>query len=154
MAGTAATDRAIQTLEAAWPQERMREVLDAALVLWKAEDLRAVIRIEWNPRLRTTLGRAVFEDMKVELNPRLLARHPGQMRHVLVHESAHLVVQRLYGVQPAHGGLWKAHMRALGESTRATHTLDVGELARSRPARRTARRRRLRLPRGWLPFFD
>lgn len=122
-----------------WPPERIRQVLDAVLELWGCLDLTTAIEWRWNPRLRTTAGRAVFLDMLIELNPLLLARHPEEMESLLVHEAAHLVVQRLHGRQPPHGEIWKAYMRKAGHSTRATHELDVRGLRRKR---RPTRRRR------------
>lgn len=126
---------ALARLLAEWPPERLRAVLEGALESWDADFLRHVIRLRWNARLRTTVGRAMLEEMVVELNPRLLARHPEEIRPVLVHEAAHLVVHRLHGYQPDHGKVWKAYMRRAGESTRATHELDVRGL-RNRRRRR------------------
>lgn len=122
-----------------WPPERIQQVLDAVLELWGCLDLTTAIEWHWNPRLRTTAGRAVFLDMLIELNPLLLARHPEEVEGLLVHEAAHLVVQRLHGRQPPHGEIWKAYMRKAGHSTRATHELDVRGLRRKR---RPTRRRR------------
>jgi len=124
-----------------WPPERVRQVLDAVLELWGCLDLTTAIDWRWNPRLRTTAGRAVFLDMLIELNPLLLARHPEEMEGLLVHEAAHLVVQRLHGRQAPHGEHWKAYMRRAGQSTRATHQLDVRGLRRKRKARRARPRR-------------
>lgn len=136
-----------------WPAERIRAVLDEVLQKWDCLDLTTAMTWTWNPRLRTTAGRAVFADMKIELNPLLLARHPEEMEGLLVHEAAHLVVQRLHGRQPPHGAQWKAYMRAAGHSTRATHQLDVRGLRRKRkagPARRRKKRQTLwrRITRG------
>ncbi len=141
----AATEAAaLEALYEAWPPVRLKEELDPVLELWQVIDLRAAIRIHWNPRLRTTIGRALLDELVLELNPRLLARHPDQVRHVLIHEAAHLVVRRLYGPDEApHGRVWKAYMRLAGESTKATHDLDVSGLrVKRKPA---ARRRRKRL---------
>lgn len=124
----------VQALLDEWPAERVRDVLDDAFDLWGALDLTTATSWIWNPRLRTTAGRAVFIDMLIELNPLLLARHPDQVEPLLVHEAAHLVVQRLHGRQPPHGDYWKAYMRKAGHSTRATHDLDVRGL---RARRRT-----------------
>ncbi|MBC8328266.1 MAG: SprT-like domain-containing protein [Planctomycetes bacterium] len=139
-----ASDRAFDVLLAEWPAERLRAALDEVLELWEVIDLRAAIGIRWNSRLRTTIGRALLDDMLVELNPRLLARHPEQVRHVLVHEAAHLVVRRLHGAGVApHGKIWKAYMGRAEESSRATHDLDVSGLRarRRRPAAKARRRR-------------
>ena len=109
-------------------------------------DVRVAMGIRRKHRLRTTVGRALLDDMVLELNPRLLARHPDQVRHVLVHEAAHLVVRRLYGAEAApHGKVWKAYMRRAGECTRATHDLDVSGLRAARPRRRRRRRVRWKL---------
>lgn len=122
-----------------WPPERVRQVLDEVLAHWDCLDLTTAITWRWNPRLRTTAGRAVFIDMLIELNPLLLARHPEEMEPLLVHEAAHLVVQRLHGRQPPHGAIWKAYMRKAGHATRATHELDVRGLRRKRTTRRRRR---------------
>jgi predicted SprT family Zn-dependent metalloprotease len=132
----------VEDLLELWPPERIQEELDQVLQLWGVLDLTTAIRWRWYPRLRTTLGRAVFLDMLVELNPLLLARHPDQVRELLIHEAAHLVVQRLHGRQPPHGPYWKAYMRKAGASTHATHQLDVAGLKR-KPSRRKRRRRRV-----------
>lgn len=130
---------AIASLLAAWPPEILKRELDQVLERWNTDFLRYVIRVAWNSRLRTTIGRAFIEDMVVELNPRLLARHPEEVRGVLIHEVAHLVVHRLHGNQPEHGRIWRAYMKHAGESTRATHELDVEGL-RNRHGRRRRRR--------------
>ncbi len=127
-----------------WPPQRIRAELDRLLESWQVLDLTTAIDWCWNPRLRTTAGRAVFLDMLVELNPLLLARHPDQVVHLLAHEAAHLVVQRLHGRQPPHGRIWKAYMVAVGESTRASHHLDVAGLRRKKAARQGVRRKRRR----------
>ncbi len=128
-----------------WGPEALRRELDRLLRIWDCEALRAVILIRWNPRLRTTVGRALLESMIVELNPRLLARYPKELPSILAHEAAHLVVRRLHGSGPRpHGRIWKSYMRRVGESTRATHCLDTRGL-RSRRRKRSGRRRRVSL---------
>jgi predicted SprT family Zn-dependent metalloprotease len=124
-----------------WPAERVQATLDSVLQLWGVLDLTTAIQWRWNPRLRTTAGRAIFIDMVVEMNPILLARHPEEVEGLLVHEAAHLVVQRLHGRQAPHGEYWKAYMRKAGHSIRATHELDVRGLRRKRK-RKPSRRRR------------
>jgi len=125
-----------------WPPAAVDAVIEEMLVLWNAEDLRARISWRWNSRLRTTIGRALLEEMILELNPILLGRNPDEMRGVVVHELAHLVTTSRYGfaVSP-HGRQWKSLMYASGESTRATHTLNVDGL-RVKGKRRRRRRRK------------
>lgn len=115
------TPKEIQVL---WPDEAIQRILDEVLDSWNALDLRASITWSWNSRLRTSMGRAFFYEMRIELNPHLLARFPEEFRPVLVHEAGHLVVQRLHGNQPPHGRIWKAYMRKAGVSTRATLLID------------------------------
>lgn len=124
-----------------WPPGQVDEVIAESLRLWQAEDLAPRLRWCWNPRLRTTIGRALLEEDMLELNPLLLGRHPQEMRGVVIHELAHLVVTARHGLRVApHGAAWKALMRSAGESTRATHDLDVDGL-RATPSRRRRRRR-------------
>lgn len=121
-----------ETLED-WTPEVVSKVIAETLETWGFADYGAKVRWCWNPRLRTTIGRAIFEDHLLELNPHLLARHPAEIRGVLIHELAHLVVVAHFGFRESpHGPRWKGLMRAAGESTRATHQLDVGNLRRRR----------------------
>lgn len=125
-----------------WPPRAIEAVIEECLRLWKAEDLASRLQWRWNPRLRTTIGRALLEEGMMELNPLLLGRHPEEMRPVVVHELAHLVVTARHGLRVApHGAEWKALMRLSGESTRATHDLNVDGL-RAAPRRRARGRRR------------
>ncbi|MHC4822708.1 MAG: SprT family zinc-dependent metalloprotease [Planctomycetota bacterium] len=125
-----------------WPPGEIDDVITESLKLWQAEDLATRLRWCWNPRLRTTIGRALLEEGILELNPLLLGRHPQEMRGVVIHELAHLVVTARHGLRVApHGAQWKDLMCAAGESTRATHDLDVEGL-RATPSRRRRRRRR------------
>ncbi len=132
----------VPDLLAAWPPEAIQRALEEVLAVWGVPELAGQIHWRWNARLRTTVGRAVLDDMLVELNPRLLARHPEELRPVLVHEAGHLVAHRLHRAGGDHGPVWKALMRRAGESPRATHNLDTAGLSNSR-ARRRRRRRRL-----------
>lgn len=113
-----------------------RAVLDAIARrcgdLWDEPDLPARVRITYNPRLRTTLGRARLEDHVVELNPRLLAEHPAELVPTLVHELAHVVVFLRFGRVAPHGPHFRVLMGAAGLSAKATHDLPVGHLRRRR----------------------
>ncbi|MFK5955745.1 MAG: SprT-like domain-containing protein [Planctomycetota bacterium] len=127
-----------------WPPGQIESVITQQLYLWGAENLSDKLQWCWNPRLRTTIGRAFLEEGKLELNPLLLGRHPEEMRGVVIHELAHLVVTARYGLRVApHGAEWKNLMRLAGESTSATHSLNVEGLRA--PRRRRARRRTVRI---------
>lgn len=119
-----------------WPPERVELVAEAAFLAWGIPEMRKDFRWSWNPRLRTTAGRAFLSEDRIELNPRLLAREPAVVRAVVVHEFAHLVQRRRAPRESQHGPVWRALMRAAGHEPRASHTLPVDGL------RRRIRRRR------------
>ncbi len=99
---------------------------------WDCPDLAGRVKIDYAPRLRTTLGRATLDDGRVELNPRLLLEHPAELVPTLAHELAHLVVYWRYGRVAPHGAEFRTLMRAVNLSPAATHQLDVGRLKRRR----------------------
>lgn len=119
-----------------WPPEAVEEVADEAFALWGVPEMRNDYRWGWNPRLRTTAGRAFLKERRIELNPVLLARHPEVVRQVVIHEFAHLVAHRQRLREPGHGPAWRALMRAAGLPPRASHTLPVADLRRPRRRRR------------------
>lgn len=93
----------------------------------------ARVRVGYNARLRTTLGRALVDEQRVELNPRLLREHPDELIPTLAHELAHLAVLIRFGRRAgAHGREFRNLMRAVNLSGRATHDLPVGHLRRRR----------------------
>ncbi|MEZ5990157.1 MAG: SprT family zinc-dependent metalloprotease [Planctomycetota bacterium] len=101
------------------------------LGLWGAEELDGRYEVAWNRRLRTTAGQARLRSLRIELNPRLLERHPERVLEVFVHELAHLVVYRRHGrAARLHGRQWRALMRRAGFAPEPRHGMDVGELAR------------------------
>ena len=99
---------------------------------WEMPHLADKVRIAYNPRLRTTLGRAVLDQNLVELNTRLLAEHPDQLVETLVHELAHVAVYIRYGSVPPHGRHFRTMVRSVGMSPGATHNLPVAHLQRKR----------------------
>lgn len=122
--------RRIAELLRAWPPDAVERVVEEAMAAWGVDHWRRGYRWAWNPRLRTTIGRAFLKEGRVELNPVLLARHPGETRKVVIHEFAHLVAFKRARREPAHGPTWRALMRAAGQPPRATHTLPVEDLRR------------------------
>jgi len=99
---------------------------------WDMPDLPDRVRIAYNPRLRTALGRALLDRGVVELNTHLLSEHPDQLVETLVHELAHLAVYMRYGPVRPHGEHFRTLMRAVGLSPATTHTLPVAHLRRRR----------------------
>ncbi len=137
---------AIARLLSVWPPAAIDALIAEACALWGVSEFAGTVNWRWNSRLRTTLGRACLTDQVLEFNPILLARHPDEMRPLLLHELAHLVAYadakaRRVKIAP-HGAEWKALMRAVGCSTRATHQLNVDGL-RVKKTRRRRRRRRI-----------
>lgn len=99
---------------------------------WDAAALLRTAKVGYNPRLRTTLGRAILQAMRVELNPHLLRDHPEELVPTLAHELAHLVVYRRYGKAAPHGREFRTLMARLGLSGQATHALNVEHVRRRR----------------------
>jgi predicted SprT family Zn-dependent metalloprotease len=88
------------------------------------------LRVLFNGRLRTSAGRADFAGRAIELNPRLLDRHPAELVPTLAHELAHLIA----GPRARHGPRWRAVIEALGFRAEACHRLDVDGLGVARRA--------------------
>ena len=100
--------------------------------LWRMPDLARSVRIVYNPRLRSTAGRALLKDGVVELNVRLLRDHPDQLVPTLAHELAHIAVYRRRSGDRPHGRRFAELMTALGLSPEATHHLPVAHLTHRR----------------------
>ena len=95
---------------------------------WEIPDLARRVTIVYNPRLRTTLGQAILDDNRVELNVHLLRAYPDELLPTVVHELAHLAVRMLYGNARPHGREFKALMRAVNMPADTTHHLDTAGL--------------------------
>ncbi len=94
---------------------------------WGAPGLCGELRVEFNGRIRRSLGRCHVVDGKVRLHPGLATAPDALLREVVCHEAAHAVVHRLHGraVRP-HGREWGELMRAVGLPARAR--LGLGDL--------------------------
>ena len=89
------------------------------------------VQVRLNSRMRSVLGRAYIEDRRIELNERLLKKHPEELAPTLAHELAHVIAPVLYGRNGYFHRLgWKKIMTALGFEPTRTHSLDVDELKR------------------------
>jgi predicted SprT family Zn-dependent metalloprotease len=111
------------------PSRRHPEAL-TRLALWLARRLRSERRVrglevEFNGRLRSAAGRADFSARRIELNPRLLDRHPEELVPTLVHELCHFIA----GARAGHGPRWRDAVVALGQVPESCHRLDVDGLA-------------------------
>src|SRR5205807_6641427 len=108
-----------------------RELQDRARSLLRGLDagiLTDRVRVEWNERMRTTVGRADFRRCLVSLNPALQEFGPAEIDRTLLHELAHLLAHFRFGrrrIQP-HGREWRTACCELGISgERAGHTLPL-----------------------------
>ncbi|MBT3198979.1 MAG: hypothetical protein HN350_03595 [Phycisphaerales bacterium] len=95
---------------------------------WEIPDLARCVTIVYNQRLRTTLGRAMLNENRVELNTRLLRAYPDELLATLIHELAHLAVRMRYRNAQPHGREFKTLMRSVNLSAAATHQLDTESL--------------------------
>ncbi len=107
---------------------------DSGLTVWCVESAKTLglgelarkVSVSWNPRMRTTAGRAWWPDRTIELNPKLRECQPEELWRTLKHELAHLVAYERSGrrrIDP-HGPEWQlacADLGIAGES--AYHTL-------------------------------
>ena len=94
----------------------------------KVDKLAKRLRVEWNPRMRTTVGRADYTRSLISLNPALQSFGLDEIDRTLRHELAHLLAQFRAGrhrIFP-HGPEWRRACRNLGlEGERACHKLPL-----------------------------
>ncbi|MDB4408651.1 SprT-like domain-containing protein [Akkermansiaceae bacterium] len=92
------------------------------------EELAQRVGVEWNPRMRSTAGRATWPTCLIELNTHLPQISQDEVRRTLLHELAHLVTYERLGhanVSP-HGGEWQQACSDLGiPGESATHRLSL-----------------------------
>ena len=100
--------------------------------VWNFPELAQQVRLGYNPRLRSTLGRALLDEARVELNTRLLREHPAHLIPTFVHELAHVAVYLRYGNVAPHGIQFRTLMSTLALPAAATHNLPTGHLRRKR----------------------
>ncbi len=109
-------------------RELLRSV-DAAALL-------PLVRVEWNPRLRTAAGRADFHRKLISLNPRLREHGAAEIDRTLRHELAHLVAHLRAGrrrIAP-HGAEWRRACVDLGiGDEKRCHSLPFPVHLRARP---------------------
>jgi SprT protein len=108
-----------------------QELQDRAQSLLRALDagiLTDRVQVEWNERMRTTVGRADFRRCLISLNPALQEFGPAEIDRTLRHELAHLLAHCRFGkrrIEP-HGREWRNACCDLGISgERAGHTLPL-----------------------------
>lgn len=97
---------------------------DPGLTAWCEETAAALgmpelarkVRVSWNPRMRTTAGRAWWPHRSIEMNPKIREIADAQIWRTLKHELAHLIAYERCGrrrIDP-HGPEWQAACAELG----------------------------------------
>ena len=78
--------------------------------------LAETIQVCWQPRLRTTAGRASLKERIIELNPKLVAVSASEVQRTLKHELAHILAQHKSGrtMKDVHGPEWQLACEELG----------------------------------------
>jgi len=105
-------------------QDRVRSLLDGL----DAGILTDHVRVEWNERMRTTVGRADFRRCLISLNPALQEFGPAEIDRTLRHELAHLLAHFRFGKRriQSHGREWRNACCELGiGGERAGHSLPL-----------------------------
>lgn len=109
-----------------------RELLRAV----QADELLSLVRVKWNPRMRSAAGRADYRAHLISLNPRLREHGGAEIDRTLRHELAHLLAHFRAGrrrISP-HGREWRraCHDLGIGDEKRC-HTLPFPTRTRARP---------------------
>jgi len=84
--------------------------------------------VEWNPRMRSTAGRAYWGSGRIELNPKLMDISLEEAERTFLHELAHLLAHARAGqrkIMP-HGVEWRQACVDLGiPGESVTHSLPL-----------------------------
>ena len=95
-------------------EETSRTILECGH-LWEMPELPGLVRVEFSPRMKVSLGRCLPERGIVRLNKKLKSQPHAFVREVLCHELAHFVTHRRFGtrVRP-HGLEWQRLVELAG----------------------------------------
>lgn len=91
-------------------------------------DLAHRVRVVWNPRMRSTAGRAMWPEALIELNPLLKKVAPHEVKRTMLHELAHLLAYARAGRRriKAHGNEWRQACADVGiPREKVTHSLPL-----------------------------
>ena len=90
---------------------------------WGVPDLAREVRVEFSPRLRTSLGRCRLAEKRILLHPELAGEARELLLEALCHEAAHLAAREIHGarIRP-HGEEWASLVRAAGFEPRVRIT--------------------------------
>ena len=95
-------------------EEFIRTILECSH-LWEMSELPGLVRVEFSPRMKVSLGRCLPGRGIVRLNKKLKSQPHAFVREVLCHELAHFVTHRRFGarVKP-HGLEWQRLVELAG----------------------------------------
>lgn len=104
---------------------------DSGMTAWCKEqasafglpELARKVTVSWNPRMRTTAGRAWWPARSIEMNPKLKEFSEEEVWRTLKHEFAHLLAYERCGrkkIEP-HGIEWRAACTELGIGDEKTY---------------------------------
>lgn len=91
-------------------------------------DLKARVRVEWNPRMRSAAGRAFWPQGLIQLNSRLAEISPSEVERTVLHELAHLIAYERHPRRAikSHGREWRRACAEVGiPNEKATHQLEL-----------------------------
>lgn len=119
-----------------WPAHEPKKLLDEVMTTWCRQraaemglkKLAQELSVYWNPRMRSTAGRAFWPHRRIELNPLLTTISAEQVDRTLRHELAHLIAQERVGRRriDAHGPEWRFACAELGiRGEKARHQLPL-----------------------------
>lgn len=111
-----------------WPEGAIRLIVRSYLRRLDQEERTEKVRVIFNTRMRTAIGRSEPSRNRIYLNQRLIDRHPEELVPTLVHELCHLVA----GYKAGHGPKWQEMMRRCGFSPQTFHELDVSDFLAER----------------------
>jgi len=90
-------------------------------------DLRMIIKVEWNNRMRSCAGKAFCFQQIIKLNARLLSENESELIPTFLHEVAHLIDFQIRG-KSNHDYHWKSILTDMGEKDDRCHNMDVSNL--------------------------
>jgi predicted SprT family Zn-dependent metalloprotease len=115
--------------QSVYPKGEDREWIEFCkghLVRLQLEELADRIVVEWNPRMRSSAGRALWPDGLIQLNPRLPEISESEVRRTVLHELAHLIAYERHPHRriKGHGREWQRACTEVGiPGEGATHQL-------------------------------
>ena len=114
-------------------EENKRAMSEAFERLNLSAELYGPVFVYWNPRMRSRGGVAKYNERQIELNARLLTRHPEELLTVFCHELAHILSSDIYGTKGrGHGWRWRSIFKRMGFEPKRCHQMNTDGLKHKR----------------------